>query len=471
MFEDRKQLIFFKKRGLCLVFFMLMSVLGSIGYCPFLYADETVRIKILAINPSQTDSLSTVIRHSLPHEIAPEDVVDLAGMQIEYNKEHRCYDLVKDIELAPKEVRTLVVRVKNIWFVSPERIDQIRSQLNTQIEALKDTQYYETGRMLAGRLEEKLNMIQEGGSRDLGISRRIALHRAQNHELEQIASQSRSVSALRRLQDEQKYGVRTAKFVINAFNQDNEARTLAVTAVLPKDITPENLIDRLGFSLLYEKEHERFILEKEDAFGPNESKKYEIIVRDIWFIRDAELDLLKSQKDALLTHLQNTMYENYSINIGQEIDRYLDMVKTSQSDALDGTVESRIRAFSINTQRVETVKAKIKDLQDLLLELPIKTNPTAIEQITSAIKKFREMLGTMLDMDFQPNLATTWWIILGIIAFLFIMSASFYVNWIVRLSHTKYGQTPKITSKEKPENAEMNKQTDSNSNQKSGKGV
>ena len=44
------------------------------------YAEETVKIKILAVNPSSTKSLKTTVAQYLPQEVTPDDVLDKDGL-------------------------------------------------------------------------------------------------------------------------------------------------------------------------------------------------------------------------------------------------------------------------------------------------------------------------------------------------------------------------------------------------------
>ena len=74
--------------------------------------------------------------------------------------------------------------------------------------------------------------------------------------------------------------------------------------------------------------------------------------------------------------------------------------------------------------------------KDLLLEIPIKRQESIVESIRRAVKSLANVID-IIKIGFKPDLSTTWWIILGLIAFLMIMSASFYVIWISKLKETK----------------------------------
>jgi hypothetical protein len=420
-------------------------------------ADEIVKIKILAVNPSPTEKLDTIIKQPLPPEVGPEDVVESAGMEIKFNKEAKVYEVSKAVQLGPKEAKTIEIRVKNVWVISEDEIAEMKKRLEQNASALKGTNYEKAGDLLFAKLTDKLDRIEAEKGKKLGIKQRIDLYRAQKKEMEEIETQAVSFDALRRLQSEQEQGVRTAKFVITATNSAKETKTLTVRAALPADVTADGVIDKLDFNLLYDNSISRFNLEKEDEFQGGETKKYEIILRDIWYIPQTDLDLYKTQTDKLLEHFKGTTYEKYASNISNFVFETLAAITTRQEESSGSSVEDRIRTFVLNTQKVEIVKGKLKELQNLLLEIPLKTNPTVMDEFKRAMKEFQKTIGKVLSMGFQPNLSTTWWIILGIIAFLFLISTTFYVNWIMRLNESKWGKKaaqPKKQAKEISENTE-----------------
>ena len=91
---------------------------------------------------------------------------------------------------------------------------------------------------------------------------------------------------------------------------------------------------------------------------------------------------------------------------------------------------------ALNTKRLDAVKKKVKELQDLLLQIPLKKEISQMDKIKQAIKKILNVTD-ILKLGFKPDLSTTWWIILGIIAFILIIAASFYVTWLTKLKETR----------------------------------
>jgi len=393
---------------------------------------NVVTIRILAVNPTDAE-LNTVVTHRLPPEIQPEHVIDAAGMQIQYDTNLVTYYLTLPVVLAPKETRTIQVKVRNVWQIGPEQIDSVRQKLEQTISALQGTRYHDTAMSLSEKAMSQITRIEEEQAMDMGIKRQIEIYRSHVLQLRQIETGLLSLSALRKLAIQSEDGIRTTKFVIRAKNPSDERMKMTVRAYLPKEITSLDVINKLDFQLLYDSDKERFYIENEDNFEPREEKKYEITLRDVWHISKAELDFLRDQSEKLLSRFKGTPYLQFAEQTVQSIIEILDSVWNLQQEVQESeAIEDRIRAFVINHQRLELVKKKIKELQDLLLEIPQKEQSTEIDQIKDAVVELSKMF-EILSLGFTPDLSTTWWIILGIIGFLFIFSTSFYVTWLMEI--------------------------------------
>ncbi|PIW64712.1 MAG: hypothetical protein COW12_05385 [Candidatus Omnitrophica bacterium CG12_big_fil_rev_8_21_14_0_65_45_16] len=417
-------------------------VIGMISLISFLkvsclLAEEDVKINILAMNPSETTALTTSINQPLPPEVKPEDIVEAANLQVKYDQEKGAYYLTGEVTLNPKETKTIPVKVKNVWLISDEELAEARADLAENVKNLQGTDFQETAQLLEQKVSEKLAQIEEERTKAVGMRQRIELYRAHVQELNTIKREISSVQSLKRLKAEQAEGVRTAKFVITAENPSPEVRTMTVRAELPKDITGMDVLDKAGFLLLYDDAGKRFSVEKEDKLEGKEKKKYEIILRDIWYIPQSELDYLRKQTETILEHLTGSNYEDFAVKQTDFIFENLDAIEALQAEVAGApALEDKIRAHVLNTSRFTLAKQKLKDLQDLLLEIPMERQETVVDQIRKAVKSLSNIID-IIKLGFKPDLSTTWWIILGLIAFLFIMATSFYVIWVSKLKDTK----------------------------------
>lgn len=440
-----------QKNLLFQVFLEVLFVLLLVP-APLLFAKDDVRISILAVNPTD-NRIEASVTHYLPPEIKPEDIIDRSTFEVKYDQDKQVYYLSGKVPLAPKETQTLGIKVKNVWKIPEEQTTSILEKAAQNLAALEGTAYYDTAKLLRDKIAEKITAMGEESVKTSGVRRRIELYRAQTKQLDDLQKDVLSLDSMRRLKDEQEGGVRTAKFIITAENPSNEPKKMIVRSSLPKEIGPEDVLDKLDFLLLYDSDKEKYALEKEDNLQPKEKKKYEILLRDIWYVPQEILDTAKRQKEALLGYLRGSPYENFSVQQADFISSSLSAIEALQSEVAGTTViEERIRAYSLNRSRMELVNRRLKDLQDLLLEIPLKRQESTVDQIKKAIRSLANVID-IIKLGFKPDLSTTWWIILGIIAFLMIMSASFYVIWVSKLKETKAakkGERGKTPTAEKP---------------------
>ncbi|MBI3306639.1 MAG: hypothetical protein HYZ84_02375 [Candidatus Omnitrophica bacterium] len=401
-------------------------------------AAEDVKIKILAINPSETQTLNTEVSHILPPEVSPEDIVDKAGMSIRYSQDHKSYQIFQAVELAPKEAKTIVIRVKNVWTVPDEVLGELKTELEKNVTSLQGTQYEETSQMFYDKVLERITSIETEQVKAIGVKQRIEMYRAHMTIVSEIKKDLASLLSMRQIKNEQTNGVRTVKFVITAKNPASKDVTMDVRAMLPKGILGSDVVEKLGFELLYDEPQSRYLLQKQELFTAKETKKYEIILKDIWFIQESELELIRKQTDKIMQHFAQSAYEAFAKQMGDYIYDSLDSILKLQAEvASSDAIDERIRAFILNSERLELVKQKLKELQDLLLEIPLKRELDEFDKIRQAVKELSKVVD-ILRLGFTPDLSTTWWIILGVIAFLFVLTALFYSTWLVKLQESKW---------------------------------
>ncbi|MGI6241047.1 MAG: hypothetical protein ACOYJW_03820 [Candidatus Omnitrophota bacterium] len=421
--------------------FCTLFLFGSI------HADSEVKFKILAVNPSADQSLKAVIDQPLPAEIDPtRDIVDKAGLEIVYDAEAKGYKLTGGVELQPRETKTFEVRIRDVWQISVDQAEEVRKELDAQIAALKGTKYYETAKLLYDKAQEGIDRILEEQSKPMGISQHIELYRSHVLQLQDIKSNAISLSVMRKTEEEQKKGIPEARFVIDAENPSSESRSMRVRSVLPKELRAEDVLDRQGFSVLYDQLRKAYVLEKDDQFSAREKKTYVITVRDIWRVSDEEIGYHREQTEQLVAFFEGTAFEKYAADQGAMILDILNGITQLQAELNSSlALEDRMRAFVLNTQQMNIAKEKIRNLQHLMVEVsPKKSDHELLEKIKHFVKKLAEVKDVVLmAMGVRPDTPIVWWIIFGIIIFLGIVSVVFYMIWIKRLREEKWGPKEK----------------------------
>ncbi len=416
--------------------FCTFFLLGSIN------ADSEVKFKILAVNPSVDQPLKAMIDQPLPAEIDPaRDIVDKAGLEIVYDTEAKGYKLTGEVELKPRETKIFEVRIRDVWQISIDQAEEVRKELDAQIVALKGTKYYETAKLLYDKAQEGIDRILEEQSKPVGINQHIELYRSHVLQLQDIKSNALSLNVMRKTEEEQKKGIPEARFIIDAENPSGESRAMRVRSALPKELKAEDVLDRQGFSVLYDQMQKVYVLEREDQFAAQEKKTYVITVRDIWRVSDEEIRYHREQTEQLVTFFEGTPFEKYAADQGAMILDILDGITQLQMELNSSlALEDRIRAFVLSTQQMNIAKTKIRNLQHLMMEAsPKKSDHELLEKIKHFVKKLAEVKDVVLmAMGVRPDTPIVWRIIFGIIIFLGIVSVVFYMIWIKRLQENKW---------------------------------
>ncbi|HRK61571.1 MAG TPA: hypothetical protein PLY88_03365 [Candidatus Omnitrophota bacterium] len=417
------------------------------------YAEDTVKIKIVAVNPSATQSLKSVVAQYLPPEVGPEDILDSEGFEVKYDSEKRAYLIRKEVELEPRETKTIEVRLKNVWVIEPEQIEEVKTQLKNSMEALSRTKFSETGRLLFEKANEVLAQIEENQTKQVGVMQRIELYRFNIKQLEDLQQNAISLEAMRRLEEEKKTGVREIKYVITAENPASEEKTLTVRSELPRDIQAKDVLEKGDFALVFDNAKLVFALEKEDVLAPKETKKYQVVLRDVWHISPAEIDFLKGEAEKIVPLFKKSPYEAFALKQGDLINKNLNDITLLQAEvASSAALEDRMRAHVLNSQREKFVKRKIKELQDLLSEVKLKpTEEDLASQIQQLVKKIADINKlVIMAMGMDPKKPIIWLLFFGIIGFLALITIVFYAAWLKKLQENKWVQ-PKGKAESKPD--------------------
>ena len=429
-------------------FILILGGLGLSLPCP-LHAASDVKFKILAVNPSESQSLKTVISQPLPGEVDPaKDMIDKAGLEVRFDPDSKAFVLTGEVELKPRETRTFEVRVRDVWQIMPEQVDAVKKELEAQINGLKGTKYLDTAQLLYEKAQEGIDRILEEQSKPVGIKQHIELYRAHVLQLQEIQSNALSLAAMRKLEDEKKIGIPQARFLITAENPSSEPKSMTVRSLLPKEIAADDVIDKLDFELLYDQGQKTYALEKQDQFAAKESKKYMITVKDVWRVSDQEIKFTKEQTERLMDLLKDSPFGKYCAAQGSQILEILSGITKLQAE-LDSSLalEDRMRAFVLNSQQMNVAKAKLHNLQQVVGEAGLKKDDAAIaEKIKDFVKKLADMKDIVLmAMGLKPNTAATWWIIFGIIIFLAVVSTAFYLIMLKQLQKNKFAPKKSVS--------------------------
>lgn len=149
---------------------------------------ENVMFRITVVNPSDKKVQTVSVKEYLPKEVWLKDIMDSAGLKVEYDPKVSLYYVHKeDIELMPKEVRTFRIEIRNVWVVPEAKLSDIEKRMNSIIEQLKDTDYLLKAEEIANTIYRRLDEIRTSQSQE-GMTRqqRIGAYRHNQIILEAI---------------------------------------------------------------------------------------------------------------------------------------------------------------------------------------------------------------------------------------------------------------------------------------------
>ncbi|MDD5348140.1 MAG: hypothetical protein PHT59_05975, partial [Candidatus Omnitrophica bacterium] len=130
----------------------------------------SVKFRIVAINPSKTKVQRVQLKKYLPQEVRPKDVMDLGGLELEYDSEKSIYFVFRNLDLQPSEVRVFEVEVEDIWMIPDAQFAQIRQSIDATLAKFKGSALFDEAKQVTDTLYPLLDEMPKAQS-DESISR------------------------------------------------------------------------------------------------------------------------------------------------------------------------------------------------------------------------------------------------------------------------------------------------------------
>ena len=202
----------------------------------------------------------------------------------------------------------------------------------------------------------------------------------------------------------------------------DKARTVPVRIDLPQEVKPSDVIEAGDLKVEFDTERSSYYVYKDNVtLAPKQTQIFEVVVRDLWFVPDAELNSLKDQTGILLKRLEKSAYYESSKQLGDSILTRLDDIQKMQ---LDETMsrKQRIGAYRRNLLALQVIKDDLSRLEKLLTFAGGVPVPPMLEE-------------SPLKSD-APSTTTTWLVIFLIIVFMGLLAGQFFFTWQRRLKIT-----------------------------------
>src|SRR3989338_6013172 len=131
-------------------------------------------MKVLVVNPSETEVKEFSVNNPLPPEIKPEHVLDADGLRVDYNSQTGTYLLTGTLTLKPKESVTRRIVLEDVWVIAPERLTDLRQETWMLLSKLRGTTYEEQGKLLSASVSRRLVAIETNQQQPSTTRRRIS---------------------------------------------------------------------------------------------------------------------------------------------------------------------------------------------------------------------------------------------------------------------------------------------------------
>ena len=199
----------------------------------------------------------------------------------------------------------------------------------------------------------------------------------------------------------------------------DKTKTVPVRIDLPQEIRPEDIVDKGELQMEYDEEKALYYMFKPDvALAPKQTKVFEVVVKDVWFIPEADLESLRGYTKLVLKRLEKSQYYASAKQMADSITMRLDEVSALQTDETISR-KSRIGGYRRNLQTIESIKQDLARMEKLLSFAGGPPIPQMLEE-------------SPLKSD-APSTATTWLVIFLIVVFMGLLAGQFFFTWQRRL--------------------------------------
>lgn len=412
-------------------------------------AFSAVKIKLLAVNPSVDKKQKMPVRFDFPPEVQKDDIVDPGGMEIDYDTSTNVYYAFKEIELPPKGTFTFQIIVTDKWTIPNDALDNLRDKLSEKLKVLENTDQYQTAKLLADKIQSRIDDItnsQNEGAAE--VEKKIQLSRINHQTMNSLENDVLALEYLasRAVPVEE---ARTIKYFIEANNPTDKPLETRITHYLPKGVQAQYVVTNNDFEVKYDKDLDQLFLQRDDKFKPNENKRYEIEIKDLWYFTDKLLKSYKDQSEELNNDLSGTKFKNLASLIYNEITKDIEEIKTSQ--AQDRPLKDRIALYQINSEKEKRVKKNIDRLKTMLAD---SLKHTVIREVRP--------LAQLRLVEYLKKVAPkteVYQVVLYILIFLILFTIVAAVIWISRMKKddsSKYAKIEKPKAKEAEQLKDVN---------------
>jgi len=214
-----------------------------------------------------------------------------------------------------------------------------------------------------------------------------------------------------------------------------EERTLPLKYHLPKEVTPQFIVDSGELAVGYDSSKGLHYVHKEEGLvlKSKEVKEFTVEVKDVWVIPEAQITTLVTHTEKLVTLLSESDFKDSSAFLGQRILGLLDEIAETQNKK-DLSIERHIGNYRRNLVKLDEAKKGLAKLEKLVIQSGGSPGLTLVDKGIGGKKdqlvtKGVEILAKSIFAGKAPSAATTWRIIWIVVGFLAVVSFLFFILW------------------------------------------
>ena len=398
----------------------------------------TLILKHRAVNPSTNEVQKVELKAYLPRGAAPKDIVSLGEYELGYDVQQSLHYVRKEIELAPREVRTLQVEINDVWVIPPEQFESLKTHAQRLADELRRTGNGEVADQLNQQVQTSVAQIQDMQTRtSVSVARPLDHIRAYDANVKLLERVKEDVARLENLligaggdpgemlgskvipvqPDAYRAESGTGDVVVIRIQVRNtsevETNRIAVSRDLPSEVAAEDVVDPGGLEVGFAYDRKVVYVYSDGVeLGPAESRVFEVRVRNKWRISREKIDTmdvrLSNMVDAVRASGKFPAVEGEAASIKSALGA---LAATNRAGVVN---ESYIASFRDDVNRLAELDSKISRLEDLVK--------------TAQKPSFLDEAGKMFRVA-APEKRTTWIIIYSILGFLALVSLLFFLRW------------------------------------------
>ena len=188
---------------------------------------------------------------------------------------------------------------------------------------------------------------------------------------------------------------------------ESKTQKALLKAYLPEEAKPEDIVELGDLKIDYDIEKNLYYVYKELELAPGESVSRSIEIKDVWIISQAELEALTGRAGELVEALRKTAYFDTAVVLQKDLEEKSSGVLNKQEQALDALPQTHIAVYRENTEMLGSMKTMLARLEKMFIESKIAAGAAA-EKV---------------------SVKATWWVILGVIIALGLISFIFLIIW------------------------------------------